>query len=192
MLGVGVALFLRAGSEFVPQLDEGDLVAQTTRASDISLDAAVARAGDLERAALTLPGVRQAVSRIGSPAVATDIMGLEQADVFIQLKATSSWRRGMDREQLIAELQRKIDGASPGAEPSFTQPIQMRFNELLGGAVTDVTIAIYGDDLGELRRIAETIAAAVRGGAGADPRGGNGADGGRGGAARGAGARARC
>lgn len=80
------------------------------------------------------------VSRIGSPAVATDIMGLEQADVFITLKPREQWRPGMTREKLIEGIGLEIDRGSPGSDPSFTQPIQMRFNELLGGAVTDVAV----------------------------------------------------
>lgn len=161
LVALGVVLFLRAGSEFVPQLDEGDLVVQTTRAPDISLEAAVARAGAMERALLGLPEVRRVVSRIGSPAVATDIMGLEQADVFVQLRPPAAWRPGLDRDALIAEMKRRIDRATPGSEPSFTQPIQMRFNELLGGAVTDVTIGVFGEDLGTLRRLAAQVARAA-------------------------------
>ncbi len=162
LLAAGVALYVRAGSEFIPQLDEGDLVVQTTREPDISLDAAIERAGRLERAGLGLPEVRQVVSRIGNPAIATDIMGIEQADVFVRLKPTSEWRPGLTRERLIDELHARIDARSPGADPSFTQPIQMRFNELLGGVVTDVAISVYGDDLDELRRLADAVAAAAK------------------------------
>lgn len=163
LLGVGVVLFARAGSEFVPQLDEGDLVVQTTRAADVSLEAAIIGAGELEGLALAAtPEVSQVVSRIGSPAVATDIMGLEQADVFLRLRPTSEWRKGLSKDQLIRELESAIVGHDPGVELSFTQPIQMRFNELLGGAVTDVTAAVYGDDLGELRRIASDVVGAIR------------------------------
>lgn len=163
LLALGGALFARAGSEFVPQLDEGDLVIQTTRAADVSLDAAVIAAGGLESAALAAaPEVSQVVSRIGSPAVATDIMGLEQADVFVRLRPADEWRPGLEKDHLIRDLASAIAARDPHVELSFTQPIQMRFNELLGGAVTDVTAAVYGDDLGELRRIATEIVGAIR------------------------------
>jgi cobalt-zinc-cadmium resistance protein CzcA len=168
MCVAGIALFLRSGSELAPQLDEGDLVVQTTRAPDISLETAVAEAGKLEAAARQVPEVEQVVSRVGSPAVATDIMGLEQADVFITLAPHSRWRPGLERETLIEEIRRRIDEASPGADPSFTQPIQMRFNELLGGAVSDVAVSVYGPDLATLRQLSSKIAieiAAERGAA---------------------------
>ena len=163
LLGLGGLLFARAGSEFVPQLDEGDLVIQTTRAPDIALAAAVREAGHLESVLLAaVPEVVQVVSRVGSPAVATDIMGLEQADVFVSLRPRQHWRPGLSREALIAQLEQALSERAPGAEPSFTQPIQMRFNEILAGAVSDVVVSIYGDELGELRRLAEQLAAVCR------------------------------
>ncbi|MFO0574854.1 MAG: CusA/CzcA family heavy metal efflux RND transporter [Polyangia bacterium] len=160
LLATGGALYVRAGSEFIPQLDEGDLVIQTTRAADISLDSAVRAAGRLETTLRAVPEVQAVVSRIGSPAVATDIMGLEQADVFVSLRPRSGWRPGLTRDALIAELQHRLAAGAPGGEPSFTQPIQMRFNEILAGAVTDVVISVYGEDLAQLQRLAESVARA--------------------------------
>ncbi len=157
LLAVGVLLFAQSGTAFVPQLDEGDLVVQTTRASDIRIESAVSEASRMERALARVPEVTQVASRIGSPAVATDIMGLEQADVFVRLRPRDQWREGMTRERLIAE----IDDAIDGGDPAYTQPIQMRFNELLGGSVSDVTLSIYGEDLAELRRLAERAQAAM-------------------------------
>ncbi|MCC6333552.1 MAG: efflux RND transporter permease subunit [Myxococcales bacterium] len=155
---VGGVLLVRTGTEFTPQLNEGDLVIQTTRQPDISLEAAVVRAGELERAVLRgVPEVRQVVSRIGSPAVATDIMGLEQADVFVALKPRGEWRAGLTLDALIADVARVVERDAPGSEPSFTQPIQMRFNELLGGSVADVVVSVYGEELTELRALAEQV-----------------------------------
>jgi cobalt-zinc-cadmium resistance protein CzcA len=161
LIVLGADLYRRAGSELAPQLSEGDLVIQTARSPDISLDTAIIEAGRLEAAVLEIPEVTHVTSRIGSPAVATDIMGLEQADVFVGLRPVDQWRSGLDRDALIEELEQKILAASPGANPSFTQPIQMRFNELLAGAVTDVTVSVFGEDLHELRRLAEAIEAAL-------------------------------
>jgi cobalt-zinc-cadmium resistance protein CzcA len=161
LLALGAVLFVRAGTSFVPQLDEGDLVVQSTRAPDISIEAARDDALRLERAYLRVPEVDQVVSRVGSPAVATDIMGLEQADVFVRLQPRDQWRPGMDRERLIAELEAVTAREDPGNDASFTQPIQMRFNELVGGSVTDVDAAIYGEDLATLRSLAERVQTAI-------------------------------
>jgi len=156
LLVTGGLLFASAGSEFVPQLDEGDLVVQTTRPADISLESAVREGGRLEAAMIEkVPEVKEVVSRIGSPAVATDIMGLEQSDVFVLLRPREKWREGKTKAQIIADIDRAAKGTGAVADVSFTQPIQMRFNELLGGSVADVTLSIYGDDLAELEKRGE-------------------------------------
>jgi cobalt-zinc-cadmium resistance protein CzcA len=125
----------------------------------VSLETAVSEATKLEAVMIEkVPEVKEVVSRIGSPAVATDIMGLEQADVFVLLKPKADWRPGVDKARIIADIDRAAKTVNANAEVSFTQPIQMRFNELLGGSVADVTISIYGDDLAELDRLAARTA----------------------------------
>jgi len=156
-LVAAVVLFSRAGVAFVPQLDEGDLVVQTTRSASVSIDTAVADAGRLEAALADVPEVLHVSSRIGSPAVATDVMGLEQADVFVRIAPRSEWREGLDRDGLIEELAERIEADAPGSDPAFTQPIQMRFNELVGGDVSDVSISVYGPELDGLAAIAADI-----------------------------------
>ncbi|MCB9617150.1 MAG: efflux RND transporter permease subunit [Sandaracinus sp.] len=155
MLAGGGLLFANAGMAFVPQLDEGDLVVQTTRAPDVSIRTAIAEGARVEATLGAFPEVQQVVSRIGSPAVATDIMGLEQADVFVRLKPRDQWRAGLTKDALIAEMDAALAAHAPGSQAGFTQPIQMRFNELLGGDVTDVSLSYYGDDLDVLRSLAE-------------------------------------
>ncbi|HSC87961.1 MAG TPA: CusA/CzcA family heavy metal efflux RND transporter [Polyangiaceae bacterium] len=150
---LGVWAFSRLGTSFIPQLDEGDLVLQTVRRPDIRLEGAVADELVIETAVRRIPEVRNVVARIGSPAVATDLMGPEQADVFIDLAPHAEWRDGLEREELIAEIQRAVEKDAPPDELGFTQPIQMRFNELVGGSVTDVTLAIFGDDLAQLAQL---------------------------------------
>jgi cobalt-zinc-cadmium resistance protein CzcA len=171
LLALGAVLFYRAGTAFVPQLDEGDLVVQTTRAPDISVETAVAESTRMEAAVLRVPEVRHIASRIGSPAVATDVMGLEQSDVFIDLAPRDEWREGLEREALIAEIAATIEASAPAEEVAFTQPIQMRFNELVGGSVTDVSVSIFGEDLAALRAWAARAAHAIDSVDGAqDPR----------------------
>ncbi len=160
-LGVGGVLLSSAGTEFTPQLNEGDLVIQTTRPPDVSLEASSAQAQAFERALRAVPEVKQVVSRIGSPAVATDIMGAEQADVFVALKPRDEWRPGLSLDGLIGDMARVLARDAPGGEPAFTQPIQMRFNELLGGSVADVVVSLYGDDLPTLAERALAIRHAI-------------------------------
>ena len=167
-LVLGGWLFTRTGAAFVPQLDEGDLVIQTERAPNISLDSAVREATAMEQVLLgAVPEVRAVVARIGSPAVATDIMGIEQADVFVELAPKSQWRDGLDKDALVQEIDALLAARAPADVVVFTQPIQMRFNELLGGAVTDVSLSIFGDDLAQLRDLAEQTAEVIAGQPGA-------------------------
>lgn len=168
LLAGGMSAARGLGASFVPQLDEGDLVVQSTRAPDISLASAIEDAQRMERALLSVPEVRQVVSRIGNPAVATDIMGIEQADVFVGLAPRERWRPGLDREGLITQLQRTLAVHDPRNDAAFTQPIQMRFNELIGGSVTDVDVSLYGDDLRELRTLADAVAERIQGVPGAE------------------------
>jgi cobalt-zinc-cadmium resistance protein CzcA len=158
LLAIGVTLAAVAGTAFVPQLDEGDLVVQTVRDADIRVESAVEDNSAMESAILeAVPEVLHIASRIGSPEVATDIMGLEQADVFIDLAPKSEWRDGVTRSQIIASIDQAIAGSAPAEEVAFTQPIQMRFNELVGGSVTDVSLSVFGEDLGVLHRFAERL-----------------------------------
>jgi cobalt-zinc-cadmium resistance protein CzcA len=158
----GLILALSMGTAFVPQLDEGDLVVQTTRRPDITLPQAVVEAGALERAFLEdIPEVLHVVSRIGSPAVATDMMGLEQADVFVRLKPREQWREGLRKEAIIEQMQTALERRGLGGDPAFTQPIQMRFNEMLGGEVSDVTLSVFGDDLAALQAFGKRAQAAL-------------------------------
>jgi cobalt-zinc-cadmium resistance protein CzcA len=156
MLVTGGILLSRAGSSFVPVLDEGDLVIQTTRRADIALDDSIRESLRLERALTEhVPEVTLVASRIGSPAVATDVMGLEQADVFVGLKPRQEWRNGLTRDGLVREIEHVIGERAPGGELAFTQPVQMRFNEMVGGEVSDVALSFYGEDLSVLREVAE-------------------------------------
>jgi len=162
LLVAGGAVFASLGTEFIPQLDEGDLVIQTTRAPDISIDSAVRDAGHMEQVVLAAaPEVLSIASRIGSPAIATDTMGLDQADVFVHIAPRENWRPGLTREQLIGEIETALIEDDPASDFAFTQPIQMRFNELVGGDVSDISLSIYGQDLNELRGLAESARDAI-------------------------------
>jgi cobalt-zinc-cadmium resistance protein CzcA len=110
----------------------------------------------------SVPEVRHIASRIGSPEVATDIMGLEQSDVFVDLAPRDEWREGVTREQIIDGIRQAIARSAPAEEVGFTQPIQMRFNELVGGSVTDVTLSVFGENLPAIRAFADAVVVALK------------------------------
>lgn len=161
LLVLGLAFAVMAGAAFVPQLDEGDLVIQTVRDADIRVESAVADSTEMEATILeSVPEVLHIASRIGSPEIATDIMGLEQADVFVDLAPRADWRETMTKERIIREIEHAIARSAPAEEVGFTQPIQMRFNELVGGSVTDVSLSIFGEDLVALYAFADRVVGA--------------------------------
>ncbi len=153
-LGLGALL----GMEFVPRLDEGDLAIQLWRLPSISLSESVSTALDVERVLRRFPEVRQVVTRTGSPEIATDVMGVEMSDVFVILRPRREWVTTHSRDALIAELKEAIVGAVPGVGLGFTQPIEMRFNELIAGVRSDLAIKIFGPELDVLKRQAEQVA----------------------------------
>jgi cobalt-zinc-cadmium resistance protein CzcA len=155
---VGVFATWGRGLEFIPRLEEGDLVVQVTRPPSVSLSEAVRGTTSVEDTLKRFPEVRRVVSRTRSPDVATDIMGVEQSDVFVMLAPRSEWVTAHDREALVARFDEALRRALPGTGFSWTQPIEMRTQELLGGMRSDVGVKIYGDDLGTLRRIAQATA----------------------------------
>ena len=158
---IGVAVALRLGGEFLPQLDEGDIVLQTFRLPSVALSETVAGTGRVERILRTLPEVETVVSRSGSPEMATDVMGIELSDIFVILKPKEDWRRGLSRGDLIEEMERLLAAGAPGVGLAFTQPIEMRFNELIAGVRSDVAVKLFGDDLETLRVKGAEIARAV-------------------------------
>ncbi len=154
---IGVIAGSTRGAEFTPRLEEGDLVVQLTRPPSVSLEEAARGTGEIEAALAQFPEVRRVISRTGSPDVATDIMGLEQSDVFVILKPRSQWTTARTTDALVARLDAAAQRALPGAALGWTQPIEMRANELLGGTRSDVGIKIYGDDFATLSRIVEEV-----------------------------------
>ena len=153
---VGAFLFARMGSEFVPTLDEGDLVIGLVRNADTSLQESLRRQKLSEAAILTFPETEFVFSRTGTPESATDPMGVNFTDTFVILKKDqSAWSRNADgsrrsKADLFLAMKKRIESAVPGQEVSPTQPIEMRFNEMLEGSRADVTLRIFGPDLKQL------------------------------------------
>ena len=153
----------RMGSEFIPNLDEGDIALHALRIPGTSLTQAVQMQAALERRLSQFPEVERVVSKLGTAEVATDPMPPSVADTFIMLKDRKDWPDPRKpRAQLVAEMQEAV-AEVPGNNYEFTQPSQMRFNELLSGVRADVAIKVFGDDLDELLEVADGIEGAVGG-----------------------------
>lgn len=161
LLVVSGLLFTRLGSEFVPKLDEGSLVIQPVRVRTIDLAQTMKLVTAYEKKALEVPEVLTVVSRTGTPEIATDPMPISLTDSFLTLKPRSQWRKGMTKEKLIAELQAKIQEV-PGQGYNFSQPIELRFAEIVSGVKADVGIKVFGEDLAELKAKADEVAVLMR------------------------------
>ena len=153
----------RMGSEFLPNLDEGDIAMHALRIPGTSLSQAVGMQAQLESAVKQLPEVERIVAKIGTADIATDPMPPSVADNFIILKDRSEWPDPRKpKAQVVADLEAVVRPI-PGNNYEFTQPIQMRFNELLSGVRADVAVKVYGDDLEVLAGIGKQIEGIVGG-----------------------------
>ncbi|MCF6155080.1 MAG: CusA/CzcA family heavy metal efflux RND transporter [Candidatus Brocadia sp.] len=151
-------LVTRMGSEFIPSLDEGDMAIHALRIPGTSLSQAVEMQQTLEEKIKEFPEVDNVFSKIGTAEIATDPMPPSVADTFVMLKPRSDWPDPhKPKEDLIHELEEFL-GKIPGNNYEFTQPIQMRFNELIAGVRSDVAIKVFGDDMGVLLETGEKIA----------------------------------
>jgi cobalt-zinc-cadmium resistance protein CzcA len=161
-------LATRLGSEFVPTLDERDIAIHALRIPGTSLDQAIAMQGDVEATLRSFPEVERVFAKIGTAEIATDPMPPSVADVFVILKPRPAWadpRR--PKARLIEAMEERLN-LLPGNVYEYTQPIQMRFNELIAGIRADVAVKVFGDDLEVLLATAEKIAGELRDTPGAD------------------------
>ncbi len=152
-----ILLFSRMGGEFVPTLDEGDFVIQPVLKTGTSLKKTIDITTKIEKILLdNFPEVTQVVSRIGAAEVPTDPMSMEESDVIIRLKPKSEWVSADSKDGLADKFKEAL-AVIPGMEVEFTQPIEMRFNELITGVRADVAIKIFGENLTVLSSKADEI-----------------------------------
>jgi len=140
-------LFTRMGGEFVPTLDEGDFVIQPVLKTGTSLSNTVIATTRIETILSRFPEVQQVVSRIGAAEVPTDPMSMEESDVIIKLKPKGEWVSAESKDELADKFKEALTAEIPGVDFEFTQPIEMRFNELITGVRADLAIKIFGEDL---------------------------------------------
>ncbi len=156
-------LATRLGTEFTPQLDEGDIALHALRIPGTSLTQAIGMQRQLEARIKEFPEVEEVVAKIGTAEVATDPMPPSVADTFIMLKDRKDWPNPRKpKAVLVAELEEAVK-AIPGNNYEFTQPVQMRMNELIAGVRAEVAIKVYGDDMEQLAEIGGEIEALAEG-----------------------------
>lgn len=154
-------LLTRLGSEFIPQLDEGDIALHAMRIPGTGLQQSVQMQQQLEKRLLQFPQVQAVFAKIGTPEVATDPMPPNVADNFVMLRPRAEWPDPqLPKASLVADMEQAL-AAIPGNNYEFTQPIQMRFNELISGVRADLGIKLYGDDLAQLEQSAGQILAVL-------------------------------
>ncbi|HVK68957.1 MAG TPA: CusA/CzcA family heavy metal efflux RND transporter [Polyangium sp.] len=161
-LAATAVVFTRVGAEFVPQLDEGDLLVEARRLPGIALSESVSTDLRLQKAIKEIPEVDYVVSRTGAPELATDPMGVEQSDVYVGLKPRDVWRPGVTKEEIAKEIAEAVEHKVPEVAGGVSQPIQMRTNELVAGVRSDIAVLLYGPDLEQLRTHGERVAEIVR------------------------------
>lgn len=159
---IAIFIFMRMGAEFVPTLEEGDLAMQMSIPPGSSLNKSIATSTAIEKILNDeFPEVNHVVSKIGTAEVPTDPMAIEDADIMILLKERDEWTSAESREELIAKMKDALGGI-PDVSFEFTQPIQLRFNELMTGAKTDIAVKIFGEDVAKLKQLADHAATIIR------------------------------
>lgn len=163
LLVFAIVLFTTMGGEFIPTLDEGDFVIQPVLKTGTSLTKTIATTTKIEKIILkNFPEVTQVVSRIGAAEVPTDPMSMEESDVIVKLKPKGEWVSADSKDELADKIKFAIEKQIPNMEIEFTQPIEMRFNELISGTRSDVAIKIFGEDLNVLAKRAQQIKYAIK------------------------------
>ena len=158
LLAVTAFIALRLGGEFLPKLSEGAIVINTIRLAGVSVDEAVDYNIIIEELLLeNFPDeIKYIWSRIGSAEVTTDPMGIELTDIFIALNPRNRWKRARTQAELVRQLKETIDDL-PGLNMIFTQPIEMRMNEMISGIRSDVGVKIIGDDFDVLTQLSDQV-----------------------------------
>jgi cobalt-zinc-cadmium resistance protein CzcA len=162
LFGSSLFVFTRLGAEFIPQLDEGTMLLQFIRSSSAGLNASTDLQEKSEKLLLEkFPEIKHLFGLIGTAEIAVDPMGANLCDTYVEFKPRSEWRKidgqPATKEQMIDLMRRELAVHAPGQTYLFTQPIQMRFNEMMAGVRADIAVKVFGDDFTELERISTEI-----------------------------------
>lgn len=150
-LAVSLLLFTRLGAEFIPTLDEGDFAMQMTLPAGSSLTESIEVSRLAEKRLMEqFPEISHVVAKIGTAEVPTDPMAVEDADVMIVMKPFKEWTSASSRAEMVEKMKQALEPLNERAEFNFSQPIQLRFNELMTGAKADIAVKLYGEEMEEL------------------------------------------
>ncbi|GIX03038.1 MAG: cation transporter [Planctomycetaceae bacterium] len=157
----GLPLAWSLGAEFMPRLDEGDLLIECVRLPSATLEDTDRLTRQIETLLLSFPEVKTVFCKTGRPEIANDVMGVHQTDVWVMLKPVDQWPQRKSRDELIGEMSQVLQRHVPGAIFGFTQPIEMRVDELVAGVKADVAVLVYGDNLKTLATLGKQIEAVL-------------------------------
>lgn len=163
LFGIALIVFSNLGGEFIPNLDEGDIATHVIIASGSSLSQEIETTTRAEKLLKSrFPEIKMIISKIGSSEIPTDPMPMEAADMIIILKDKSDWTSATSKDELMQKME-KVLQELPGVTTEFSQPIQMRFNELMTGVRSDVAIKIFGEDIDLLVSKGEEVVGKIKG-----------------------------
>jgi cobalt-zinc-cadmium resistance protein CzcA len=162
LVAASVPVALRLGAEFMPRLDEGDILIEVNRLPTATLEDAIPMTTRIEQVLGEFPEVRTVFCKTGRPEIANDIMGVQQTDVWVMLEPRGRWPRAVTRDELVERMSQALGAAVPGASFGFSQPIEMRVDELVAGVKADVAVLVYGDDLPMLGNLGKRIEGVLR------------------------------
>ncbi|HWR14985.1 MAG TPA: CusA/CzcA family heavy metal efflux RND transporter [Terriglobales bacterium] len=160
-LTLGVITTIFVGAEFIPRLDEGTIAIQSWRLPSVALSESVHGTTMAEKVLRQFPEVKTVISRTGRAEIATDPMGVEVSDIYVILRPHDEWKTASTREGLIEAFDKALNDNVPGNIFSYSQPIELRMQELIAGVRSDVAITLYGTDLDMLRQKADEIVRVV-------------------------------
>jgi cobalt-zinc-cadmium resistance protein CzcA len=165
---VSVPIALGLGAEFMPKLDEGDILIEANRLPSATLEDALPLSTQVENLLCAFPEVKTVFCKTGRPEIANDLMGVQQTDIWVMLRPVEEWSKNKSRDELVEEMASVLNTKVPGASFAFTQPIEMRVDELVAGVKADVAVLLYGDDtqvLADKGKEIERVLSGIRGAA---------------------------
>ncbi|MEZ5943046.1 MAG: CusA/CzcA family heavy metal efflux RND transporter [Planctomycetaceae bacterium] len=159
---VSIPIARNLGAEFMPRLEEGDLLIEAQRLPSATLEGSIDMSTQIENILKKYPEVKTVFCKTGRPEIANDVMGVHQTDVWVLLRPVHEWPEHKTRDELIEQMSDELNGNVPGVAFGFTQPIEMRVDELVAGVKADVAVLLYGDDIEVLGAKGKEIEAALR------------------------------